>query len=256
VSDTSYPPPPPPGQPYGLPYGAAPQPRPQGNGQAVAAFVLGVVALVVAAVPLVGILAIGLALLGIGLGISGLARGRRLARRAHLAGWGIGLSVVALAVCAVVSYYTLRYLGDWFDTVDPPAPSAEVGEWFTTDDGDLRIKVTSLECHPDDTDDVGPHDRACTFAFDVENRSDRVVHLDDIRIKSVEDGAWGDSDITDPAVTDGYQYGVDVAAGEEKSLLGTVDIGTRHLDGIAFDADDASSHSAVVVDAGDASSGQ
>jgi hypothetical protein len=253
VSDASYPPlPPPPGPPYG----AAQVPASPGNGQAVAAFVLGIVAICVAVVPLVNVVSVVLAVIGIGLGVAGVIRARRLARPAHLAGWGIGLSVAALAVSAVVSYYTLRYLGDWFDTVDPPDPSAEVGEWFTTDDGDLRIKVTSLECHPDDSEYAGTDDLDCTFAFDVENRSDRTIELDDITVKSVLDGEWGSADVSDPAQGDTYSTGVDVPPGAEMSLAGSVQPGTRHLDGIVFDADDASSHSAVVVDAGDASSGQ
>lgn len=164
------------------------------------------------------------------------------------------LSVAATMVWLAFAF--LRYLGDWFDTVEPPAPSAEVGEWFTTDDGDLRIKVTSLECHPDDSEYAGTDDLDCTFAFDVENRSDRTIDLDDITVKSVLDGEWGSADVSEPAQGDTYSTGVDVPPGAEMSLAGSVQPGTRHLDGIVFDADDASSHSAVVVDAGDASSPQ
>lgn len=252
MSDAPYPPPPPPGPPYG----AAPVPAPPRNGIAVASFVLGVVAICIAIIPIVNFVAMALALLGIGLGVAGLARARRLGLPGVLAGWGVGLSVVTLAVSAVVSFYTLRYLGDLFDTVDPPEPSAEVGEWFTTDDGDLRIKVTSLECHPDDSEYAGSDDLDCTFAFEVENRSDRTIGLDDITVKSVLDGEWASAEVSEPAQADTYSSGVDVPAGAKMSLVGSVSPGTRHLDGIVFDADDASSHSAVVVDAGDASSGQ
>lgn len=165
------------------------------------------------------------------------------------------LSMVATVVW--LGFAFLRHLGDWFDTVEPPEPSAEVGEWFTTDDGDLRIRVTSLECHPYESEVVtAPDDVECTFAFDAENHSDRPIGLDDITVKSVVDGAWDSADVTDPALGDVHQYGVTLDPGATKSLAGSITPRTGHLDGIVFDADDASSHSAVVVDAGDASPGQ
>ncbi|MFB9762784.1 hypothetical protein ACFFOS_00180 [Nocardioides kongjuensis] len=185
---------------------------------------------------------------------------RRSSRRTVI----VLVAVVATVVLGMVAtmvwlgFAFLRYLGDWFDTVDPPAPSARVGAWFTTDDGDLRIKVTSLECHADDAADDeygGDGELACTFAFDVENRSDRVVSLNDITVKSVVDGAWSGADVADPASEPRYGS-IQLEAGARKSLTGSVSPGTGHLDGIVFDADDASSHSAVVVDAGDASSPQ
>ncbi|TNM39577.1 hypothetical protein FHP29_11890 [Nocardioides albidus] len=169
----------------------------------------------------------------------------------------VGVVLLSLMASVVwLGFAAMRYLGDLFDTVDPPEPSAEVGEWFTTDDGDLRIKVTSLECHPDDSGyATGPDDLECTFAFDVENRSDRGVTLNDITVKSVVGGTWSSADVTDPASESSYGS-IQVEAGAEMHLTGAVSPGTQRLDGIVFDADDASSHSAVVVDAGQASTGQ
>lgn len=171
----------------------------------------------------------------------------------------IGLVVVTvLAVVAGVTFAAflfLRHLGDWFDTVDPPAPSAEVGEWFTTDDGDLAVRVTSLACHPSEDDPTGPADD-CDFAFEARNDSDRTIGLDDITVKSVLDGQWGSATLRDP-VDGEVSYGsISLEPGETKRIDGEIWRGSRRLDGIAFDADDASSHSAVVVDAGDASSPQ
>lgn len=163
--------------------------------------------------------------------------------------------VAAVTVAVVLVVWVLRgfwlYLGDLFDSVDPPEASAEVGEWFTTDDGDLRIKVTSLECVPDESEYATPGDVTCTFAFDVENHSDEVVRLNDITVKSVIDGDWGSADVSDPAEETDVSYAsVTLEAGaEKKSLAGTVQPGSGQLDGLVFDANDASSHSAVVVDA-------
>lgn len=180
-------------------------------------------------------------------------------RRRRLLGWVIGLVVVAvLAVVAGVTiavFLVLRHLGDWFDTVDPPAPSAEVGEWFTTDDGDLAVKVTSLACHPSEDDPAGPADD-CVFTFEARNDSDRVIGLDDITVKSVLDGQWGSATLRDPADGEVSYGSISLEPGEAKTIDGEIWRGSRRLDGIAFDADDASSHSAVVVDAGDASPDQ
>ncbi|GAA3542953.1 hypothetical protein [Nocardioides daeguensis] len=253
MSHAPYPPPPPsPGPGFGPP--AARRPA---NGVAVAALVVGIIALVTSPIPLVNFVGLLLALVGVCLGVVGLVRGRRTGRRTALAGWGLGLSVVAAGVAVVVGFLTLRYLGDWLDTVDPPEPSAQVGEWFTTDDGDLRIKVTTLECHAYDPEyATGPSDVECTFAFVAQNRSERAISLNDVTVKSVIDGAWDSADVSDPALGDEYQSSVVLEAGEEKSLAGDITPRTGHLDGIVFDADDASSHSAIVVDAGEASSGQ
>lgn len=150
----------------------------------------------------------------------------------------------AIAAGIVIARDAKVYLGDLFDTVEPPEASAEVGEWFTTDDGDLRIKVTSLECRADLAGDVG-----CTFAFDVQNRSDGTVTLNDITVKSVIDGGWGSADVAEPDETGVSYASITVPAGSEKSLTGTVSPGSGRLDGLVFDANDASSHSAVVVDA-------
>jgi hypothetical protein len=171
------------------------------------------------------------------------------------------VAVVATVVLGMVAtmvwlgFAFLRYLGDWFDTVDPPAPSAEVGEWFTTDDGDLAVKVTSLACHPAEDDPTGPAD-ACAFTFEARNDSDRVIGLDDITVKSVLDGQWGSADLRDPADGEVSYGSIDLEPGEAKTIDGEIWRGSRRLDGIVFDADDASSHSAVVVDARKALSGQ
>lgn len=162
--------------------------------------------------------------------------------------------VGVVAVSVVLLVWALRgfwvYLGDLFDSVEPPEATAEVGEWFTTDDGDLRIKVTSLECVPDGSEYAEPGDVTCTFAFDVENHSDEVVRLNDITVKSVIDGDWASADVADPAEDAEVSYAsVIIEAGADKSVIGTVDPGSDRLDGIVFDANDASSHSAVVVDA-------
>lgn len=141
------------------------------------------------------------------------------------------------------------YLGDLFDSVEPPEASAEVGEWFTTDDGDLRIKVTSLECLPTESGHGQPGDVSCTFAFDIENHGDHAVSLNDITVKSVVDGDWASADVSDPADPDDGYGSITVEAGADSSLTGSVSPGSGRLDGIVFDANDASSHSAVVVDA-------
>ena len=164
--------------------------------------------------------------------------------------------VLALVLLVWVLHGFWVYLGDLFDTVEPPEASAEVGEWFTTDDGDLRIKVTSLECRPAATEGTAPGAVTCTFAFDIENHGDEVVSLNDITVKSVVDGDWSSADVADPAAPEDSYASVQVEPGSEKSLTGTVSPGSGRLDGIVFDADDASSHSAVVVDAGDASDPQ
>jgi len=226
VSDAPYPPPPP----------FPPSARPATNGVAVAALVLGIVALVAAPIPLVNFLGILLALLGVGLGVAGVIRGRRVGRHTGMAATGLGLSIVALAIASVVGFLTLRYLGDLLDFVDPPEPSAKVGERFTTDDGDLEITVTSISCA----------ESPCTFAFEATNTSDRTIYLDHIRVKAVVDGEWRDPWLDGPSMLE---------PGQTAARTGTVGA-VGHLDGLAFDADDASSHSAVVVDAGDASSGQ
>lgn len=159
----------------------------------------------------------------------------------------VGVAAVGVAVCVMFLRGAWLYLGDLFDTVEPPAASAEVGEWFTTDAGDLRIKVTSLECRLDGVGSAAGID--CAFTFDIENRSDHVVSLNDITVKSVVDGDWASADVSDPAEpADSYRT-IGIEAGEEKSLAGTVSPGDGRLDGIVFDANDASSHSAVVVDA-------
>lgn len=205
------------------------QPRPPGNGVAVAALVLGIVALVLSPIPLVNVVGGICALIGLVLGLLGLARAERLGRRA-MAGWGTGLSAVALVVSVVVGFLVFRYLGDLLDWVEPPAPSAEVGERFTTDDGDLSIVVTSITCP-----DSGP----CDFAFEATNKSDRTIYLDHIRVKAVVGGEWRDPWF------DGTDSSLD--AGATTTRTGTVSTAGGRLDGLAFDADDASSHSAVVV---------
>lgn len=243
MSHTPYPPPPPsPGPGFG-----PPAVRPPGNGVAVAALVFGIIALVTSPIPLVNFVGLLLALVGICLGLVGLVRGRRTGRRTALAGWGLGLSVVAAGVAVVVGFLTLRYLGDWLDTVDPPEPSAEVGERFTTDDGDLEITVTSVACSPLAPDVSTAGGEECTFAFDARNRSDRTIYLDRIRVKAVIDGQW-----VDPSL-DG---GLTLAADEAGTGSGSVWLDGERLQGLAFDADDASSHSAVVVDVSKALSGQ
>jgi hypothetical protein len=231
VSDAPYPPPPPYGQPV---------PRPPGNGLAVAALVLGILALLTAPIPLVNFLGLVLALVGAGLGIAGITRGRRVGRRTGMAAWGLGLSAVALVVSTVVGFLTVRYLGDLLDTVDPPDPSASIGEEFETDDGDLRITVTSVECGSADGAD-------CTFSFDARNTSDRTLYLDNIKVKAVVDGEW-----VDPSLDGGLTLAPDASA----TGSGSVWLSGGTLEGLAFDADDASSHSAVVVDVPKAESGQ
>ena len=222
--------------PYPPPYPPpAPAPaRPPGNGIAVASLVLGIVALCLSPIPLVNLLGAACGLTGLGLGIAGVLRGRRHGRRAT-AGWGAGLSAVALAVSVVVGLLVLRYLGDLLDWVEPPEPSAKVGERFLTDDGDLAVTVTSIAC---DSAAAGATPTTCTFAFDATNRSDRTVYLDHIRVKAVVDGTW-----RDPAL-EGTSA---LAPGASASRTGTISLAGGRFDGLAFDADDASSHSAVVV---------
>ncbi len=130
----------------------------------------------------------------------------------------LGGTAVAITLCVVLLRGFWLYLGDLFDSVEPPEASAEVGEWFTTDDGDLRIKVTSLECVPDESEYASPGDVTCTFTFDAENQSDDVVRFNDITVKSVVDGGWGSADVSDPADPDDSYATVLLAAGEEKSL--------------------------------------
>ncbi|WP_408895431.1 DUF4190 domain-containing protein [Nocardioides sp. R1-1] len=249
MSDTSYPPPPPsgPGPGAGPPFA-----RPPGNGVAIAALVLGIVALAVAVVPLVNLLGIVLALVGVGLGVAGMVRGRRTGRGTAMAGCGIGLSVLAIAVSAVVAFWTLRYLGDLLDIVDPPEPTAEVGEWFTTDGGDLAVRVTSLSCAPAEADPGGRADE-CVFTFEARNESDDPISLNDVTVKSVLDGDWGSVDLRDPADGAVSYSSIVLQPGDEKTVDGDVWRGSRRLDGLVFDANDASSHSAVVVDAGSVS---
>lgn len=217
-------PPPPPGYGFG-----PPPPRPPGNGMAVGSLVLGIVALCFSPIPLVNVLGAVCALIGLVLGILALLRAARLGRRA-MAGWGTGLNAVALVISVVVGFLVFRYLGDLLDWVEPPEPSAEVGERFTTDDGDLSIVVTSITC---------PESAACEFAFEATNKSDRTIYLDHIRVKGIVDGEWKDPWF------DGTTSSVD--PGATITRTGSVSVATGRLDGLAFDADDASSHSAVVV---------
>lgn len=241
---SSYPPPPGPG-PSG-PFPPIPA-RPPSNGLAVAALVIGIVALTIALIPILNLVGLVGTLVGIPLGIAGVRKGRRTGRGASMAGAGIALSSAALVLSAVVSFLFWRYLGDLLDFVDPPDPSARVGERFETDGGDLVVTVTSIEC------DQAAH-RTCTFAFDATSDSDEQIKFDDITVKSVVDGEWDNASVT---AAPGAPSGAYLAAGESKSFVGTVHLyAGEHLDGIVLDANDASSHSAVVVDAGDASEGQ
>ncbi|MFJ9315838.1 DUF4190 domain-containing protein [Pimelobacter simplex] len=219
-----YPPPPPwPASPD------APPPRTPRNGIAVASLVLGIIGLCASPIPLLNFVGGICALIGLVLGTIALLRAGRLGRRG-LAAWGTGLSATALVISIVVGFIVLRYLGDLLDFVDPPEPSAKVGERFTTDDGDLSIVVTSITC---------PDAEPCDFAFEATNKSDRTIYLDNIRVKGVVDGQWRDPWL------DGTTSSVD--PGESVSRTGTISVSGGRLDGIAFDADDASSHSAVVV---------
>lgn len=161
----------------------------------------------------------------------------------------LGSTAVAVTLGVVLLRGFWVYLGDLFDSVEPPEASAEVGEWFTTDDGDLRIKVTSLDCERVESGSGQPENVSCTFAFDIENHSDEIIRLNDITVKSVIDGDWGSADVAEPEETELSYASVEVPAGAERSLTGTVNPGDGKLDGIVFDANDASSHSAVVVDA-------
>ncbi|NGZ99855.1 hypothetical protein G5V59_04925 [Nocardioides sp. W3-2-3] len=130
-------PPPPPGSFQNV------EPRPPGNGLAISALVLGLVTLPLAIVPLLSLLALLTAAIGIGLGLAGIKRGRRISRGTAMAGWGLGLSAVGLVIAVLVTFVFIRWLGDALDWVKPPEPSEKVGQAFDTDDGDLRIKVTS-----------------------------------------------------------------------------------------------------------------
>lgn len=218
------PPPPPPPQPRLV--------RP-GNGLAVAALVLGIVSLVIAVVPLVNLIAVVAALVGLGLGIAGIRRGRAVGRGTAMAGWGVGLSGVALVVSVTITFLALRYLGDLLDFVDPPAPSVAIGEEFHTDDGDLVVTVTSVRC------DATGKPTTCRFRFDVRNASDRYIFLDGVRVKGVVDGQWEDAYLEGSTALD---------PGDASTITGSLDVYDGTLEGLAFDADDASSHSAVVVD--------
>lgn len=234
--------PPPPGQsPAPYPQGPYPQgPYPPGHGQpppngpAVGSLVIGIVALVLALIPLVNLLGLVGTLVGIPLGIVGIRRGRRTGRGTSLAAVGIAASSIALAVSVIVSFLFWRYLGDLLDFVEPPDPSAEIGEEFETDDGDLVITVTSVRCTSEDS-----HSGDCLFSFDVRNDSSRSIYLDDVEVKSVIDGEWSSARL------DGETR---VEPGASLTIDGRVSVYGDSLDGLVFDADDASSHSAVVVD--------
>ncbi len=237
-----YPPPPPPGPRPPAP-GTPGRPLPS-NGAAVAALVLGITALVLSPIPLLNLLGLLLALVGIGLGIAGIVRGRRTGWRTAMAAWGTGLSVVALGVSVVVSFVVFRYLGDLLDFVEPPEPSAEIGERFTTDEGDLSIEVTSVDCGPaetpgDPTPEADGLD-SCRFTFQARNESDTTVYLDHIKVKGVVDGAW-----RDPTFDEGKRR---LEPGASGTISGRISLIGGTLEGLAFDGDDASSHSAVVVD--------
>lgn len=236
----------PPGGQFPPPPGPYPPHAPPRNGKATASLVIGIVVVVVAFIPLVNVIAMVAAVVGIVLGIIGSRTAKQTGVGSFHASVGLTLSSLALVLSAVITFVVWRYLGDLLDFVDPPDPSAEVGEEFETDGGDLVITVTSLEC--------GKEPERCTFTFDAANESRHSISLDDITVKSVVDGEWDSANVTDPARSG---YGVDLAPGESRSLEGSVYVYSgEHLDGIVFDANDASSHSAVVVDAGDASSGQ
>jgi hypothetical protein len=199
--------------------------------------VLGISALVLSPVPIVNVLGGLLALAGLLFGAFGIRRGRSVGRGTSMAVWGTGLSAVALVVSAVVGYLTFRYLGDLLDFVEPPDPSAEIDEEFLTDDGDLAVTVTSVEC---DRSEASTYDRAsCTFTFEARNEGRRSIYLDSIRVKAVVDGRWDDPSL------DGE---TSLAPGATTTITGSVSLYGETLDGLAFDADDASSHSAVVVD--------
>lgn len=235
----SYPPPSPggyPGGPGGYPGAGQPPPS---NGLAVAALVLGILTLPIAVVPLLSILGLLTALIGIGLGLAGIRRGRRIRRGTTMAGWGLGLSVAGLVIASLITFVFVRWLGDVLDWVEPPTPSEQVGQWFETDDGDLRIKVTSVACVPSES---GSSSERCTFAFEADNQSSRSIYLDVVRVKVVVDGRWKDPSL------DGERT---LEPGESRTITGSTTLWSGEtLDGLAFDADDASSHSAVVVDPG------
>lgn len=236
--NSSYPPPPgqfpgpyPPGPPGPYPPGHG---QPPSNGPAIGALVIGIVALTLALIPIVNLIALVGTLVGIPLGIAGIRRGRRTGRGTSLAAVGIAASSIALLVSVVVSFLFWRYLGDLLDFVEPPDPSAEIGEEFETDDGDLVITVTSVRCTSEDR-----FSGDCTFSFDVRNESSRSIYLDDIQVKSVVDGEWSSARL------DGDTR---VEPDENLTIDGSVSVYGDSLDGLVFDADDASSHSAVVVD--------
>ncbi len=238
---------PPPGQfPHPSPSGPDQPHRSPANGRATASLVIGIVVALVAFVPLVNVLAMVGAVVGIVLGVLGARTAKRTGVGSFQASVGLTLSSLALVLSAVITFVVWRYLGDLLDFVDPPDPSAEVGEEFETDGGDLVVTVTSLECGAEECG-------RCTFTFDAANHSDSRIELDDITVKSVVDGEWDSATVRDASGSSGAY----LAAGESGSFEGWVYLysGDR-LDGIVFDANDASSHSAVVVDAGDASRGQ
>lgn len=231
----SYPPPPP-----GSFQNVAP--RPPGNGLAIGALVLGLVTLPLAIVPLLSLVALLTAAIGIGLGIAGIRRGRRISRGTAMASWGLGLSAVGLVIAALMTFVFVRWLGDVLDWVEPPEPSEKVGQAFDTDDGALRIKVTSATCE-DGSSGVDDYSSVeCTFVFDAENQSDQTIYLDGVRVKGVVDGEWQDAFL---------QGETSLEPGDTQTITGSVSAGrAEDFEGIAFDADDASSHSAVVVDPG------
>ncbi|KRB74030.1 hypothetical protein ASE01_18720 [Nocardioides sp. Root190] len=240
MSDFSGPYPPAPPTPYGGPAG----PPPPGNGLAVTGLVLGISALVLSPIPIVNLLGIMLALPGLVFAGFGIRRGRTIGRGTAMAGWGAGLSCVALVVSSVVGFLTFRYLGDLLDFVEPPDPSAEIGEEFDTDDGDLTVTVTSAECAPSASASESGS-RSCTFVFTARYNGSSTLYLDSIKVKAVIAGAWQDPSL------DGETT---LGAGESSTITGTVTVYGEDLEGLAFDADDASSHSAVVVDVRSANS--
>lgn len=235
-----YPPPPPPSPstPGGFGPGPYPVPPKPSNGSAIAAMVLGSVAAGLAILPYVNLIGVVAALVGVVLGPIGVAVGRRTGSGTTLAIAGTALCLVAIGASVFVTWTAHRYLADLLDTVDPPAASADVGEEFDTDDGALTVRVTEVSCTPEE---ASASYRDCSFTFVVRNNQDTEQYLDSVRVKAVVDQEWQDPVLSGTT---------SVAPGATATVTGQVGV-SGSLDGLAFDADDASSHSAVVVDVSD-----
>ncbi|MCO7272450.1 MULTISPECIES: DUF4190 domain-containing protein [Cellulosimicrobium] len=120
-----------PSAPYGAGFApsSGPPPRPPaGNGSAVAALVVGIVALLLCLVPVVNVVAGILALVAIGLGIAGLVRAGRVPRGTGTAIAGLCLGLVAGlgSIVSTVAYAAMQPAEvTWVDTAESATTTPE-----------------------------------------------------------------------------------------------------------------------------------